>query len=202
MEMAVLNLQSLYDEMRSQIDLLNDNVEPSEYFIVLLCKCSASHLTVCCTINVWPCCFLDFIQMAKNFDDCRRRWASTEQELGSCKQILTKTETERGALEVKLKHARNQVDIEIRRRQKAETECEKLVCASGFLGLRDDLSGLDWFNVGSFAVTQDRQIQLIRDLLTSEGSSNSIQLSAEQRSALGFLNTNYQATGNLNTSRR
>ncbi|TWW57028.1 rac GTPase-activating protein 1 [Takifugu flavidus] len=144
MEMAVLNLQGLYDEMRSQIDLLNDNIEPN------------------------------FIQMAKNFDHCRRRWASTEQELGSCKEILTKTETERGALEVKLKHARNQVDIEIRRRQKAETECEKL----------------------------DRQIQLIRDLLTSEGSSNSIQLSAEQRSALGFLNTNYQAAGNLNTSRR
>uniref|UniRef100_A0A674PJR7 Rac GTPase activating protein 1 n=1 Tax=Takifugu rubripes TaxID=31033 RepID=A0A674PJR7_TAKRU len=144
MEMAVLNLQGLYDEMRSQIDLLNDNIEPN------------------------------FIQMAKNFDHCRRRWASTEQELGSCKEVLTKTETERGALEVKLKHARNQVDIEIRRRQKAETECEKL----------------------------DRQIQLIRDLLTSEGSSNSIQLSAEQRSALGFLNTNYQAAGNLNTSRR
>lgn len=34
MEMAVLNLQSLYDEMRSQIDLLNDNIEPSEYFII------------------------------------------------------------------------------------------------------------------------------------------------------------------------
>lgn len=66
--------------------------------------------------------------MAKNFDDCRRRWASTERELGTCKEILTKSETEIGALEVKLKHARNQVDIEIRRRQKAETECEKLVC--------------------------------------------------------------------------
>uniref|UniRef100_H3D4Q4 Rac GTPase-activating protein 1 n=1 Tax=Tetraodon nigroviridis TaxID=99883 RepID=H3D4Q4_TETNG len=144
MEMAVLNLQSLYDQMRYQIDHLNDNIEPA------------------------------FIQMAKNFDDCRRRWASTERELGSCKEILTKSETEIGALEVKLKHARNQVDIEIRRRQKAETECEKL----------------------------DRQIQLIRELLTSEGSSNSIQLSAEQRSALGFLNTNYQAAGTLNTSRR
>lgn len=66
--------------------------------------------------------------MAKNFDDCRRRWANTERELGSCKEILTKSNTEIGALEVKLKHARNQVDIEIRRRQKAETECEKLVC--------------------------------------------------------------------------
>ncbi|KAG7999334.1 Rac GTPase-activating protein 1, partial [Nibea albiflora] len=52
------------------------------------------------------------------------------------------------------------------------------------------------------SVIQDRQIQLIRDLLTSEGSSNSIQLSAEQRSALAFLSTNCQPAANLNTSRR
>ncbi|KAJ0064834.1 hypothetical protein NL108_016402, partial [Boleophthalmus pectinirostris] len=114
-----------------------------------------------------------FIQMALNFDDCRRNWLRAEQDLGSCKEMLTKTETERGALEVKLKHARNQVDVEIRRRQKAEADCEKL----------------------------DRQIQLIRELLISEGSS-SIQFSAEQRSALAFLNTNNQAASNLNTSRR
>uniref|UniRef100_A0A8P4GGD5 Rac GTPase-activating protein 1 n=1 Tax=Dicentrarchus labrax TaxID=13489 RepID=A0A8P4GGD5_DICLA len=144
MDTAVLSLQSLYDKLRTQVDLLNDNIEPN------------------------------FIQMAQNFDDCRRKWLRTEHELGSCKEALTKTETERGSLEVKLKHARNQVDVEIRRRQKAEADCEKL----------------------------DRQIQLIRDLLTSEGSSNSIQLSAEQRSALAFLNTNCQAAANLNTSRR
>uniref|UniRef100_A0A3P8QWT3 Rac GTPase-activating protein 1 n=1 Tax=Astatotilapia calliptera TaxID=8154 RepID=A0A3P8QWT3_ASTCA len=144
METAVLNLQSLYERMRTQVDLLSENIEPN------------------------------FIQMAQNFDDCRRKWLKTEHELGSCKEMLRKTETERGALEVKLKHARNQVDVEIRRRQKAEADCETL----------------------------DRQIQLIRDLLTCEGSSNSIQLSAEQRSALAFLNTNCQATTNLNTSRR
>uniref|UniRef100_A0A669EYV8 Rac GTPase-activating protein 1 n=1 Tax=Oreochromis niloticus TaxID=8128 RepID=A0A669EYV8_ORENI len=132
METAVLNLQSLYEKMRTQVDLLSENIEPN------------------------------FIQMAQNFDDCRRKWLKTEHELGSCKEMLRKTETERGSLEVKLKHARNQVDVEIRRRQKAEADCETL----------------------------DRQIQLIRDLLTSEGSSNSIQLSAEQRSALAFLNTN------------
>ncbi|KAM9856316.1 rac GTPase-activating protein 1 [Aulostomus maculatus] len=144
MDNAVLNLQSLYDKLRTQVDILNENIEPN------------------------------FIQMAQNFDDCRRKWLRTEQELGSFKEKLTKTETERGALEVKLKHARNQVDVEIRRRQKAEADCEKL----------------------------DRQIQLIRDLLISEGSSNSIQLSAEQRSALAFLNTNCQAAASLNTSRR
>lgn len=45
-------------------------------------------------------------------------------------------------------------------------------------------------------------MQLIRELLTSEGSSNSIQLSAEQRTALGFLNTNCQTPTNMNTSRK
>ncbi|XP_057685243.1 rac GTPase-activating protein 1 [Corythoichthys intestinalis] len=144
MENAVLNLQSLYEKMRSQVELLNEGVEPS------------------------------FIRMAQNFEDCRRKWLMAEGNLESCKEILTKTETERSSLEVKLKHARNQVDIEIRRRQKAEADCENL----------------------------DRQIQLIRDLLISEGSSNSIQLSAEQRSALAFLNTNSQGAATLNTSRR
>lgn len=144
MESTVLGLQSLYDQLRTQADLLNENIEPN------------------------------FIQMVQNFEDCRRRWLRAQNDLGSLKEVLTKTETERGALEVKLKHARNQVDVEIRRRQKAEADCEKL----------------------------DRQIQLIRDLLTSEGSSNSIQLSAEQRSALAFLNTNCQHAANLNTSRR
>lgn len=146
METALVSLQGLYDKLLNQVELLNDNIEPH------------------------------FFQMAQSFEDCRRKWLRTEQELGSCKEILTKTETERGALEVKLKHARNQVDVEIRRRQKAEADCEKL----------------------------DRQIQLIRDLLTSEGSSNSIQLSAEQRSALAFLNTNANnpAASNHNTSRR
>ncbi|CAB1329973.1 unnamed protein product [Coregonus sp. 'balchen'] len=145
MDTAVLNLHSLFDNLRSHVDILNESIEPQ------------------------------FIQMALNFEDCRRRWLRFEQDLGSCKEVLAKAETERGALEVKLKHARNQVDVEIRRRQKAEADCEKL----------------------------DRQIQLIRELLITEGSSNSIQLNEEQRSALAFLNARSQAApANLNTSRR
>ncbi|XP_056130825.1 rac GTPase-activating protein 1 [Lampris incognitus] len=144
MATAVLNLPGIFENLRSQIDALNESVEPQ------------------------------FIQMAHNFDDCRRKWLRVEHELSSCRENLTKTETERGALEVKLKHARNQVDVEIKRRQKAEADCEKL----------------------------DHQIQLIRELLINEGSSNSIRLNEEQRSALAFLNTHCQAPPNLNTSRR
>uniref|UniRef100_A0A8C9VQ15 Rac GTPase-activating protein 1 n=1 Tax=Scleropages formosus TaxID=113540 RepID=A0A8C9VQ15_SCLFO len=134
MDTAVLTLHSLFENLRAHVEILNEGIEPQ------------------------------FIQIALNFEECRRKWLRLEQELGSCKEVLAKAETERGALEVKLKHARNQVDVEIRRRQKAEAECEKL----------------------------DRQIQLIRELLVTEGSSNSIQLNEEQRSALAFLNARSQ----------
>uniref|UniRef100_A0A673I1K2 Rac GTPase-activating protein 1 n=1 Tax=Sinocyclocheilus rhinocerous TaxID=307959 RepID=A0A673I1K2_9TELE len=144
MDTAVINLHSIFESMRAQVDVLNESIEPQ------------------------------FIQMALNFENSRRKWLRLEQELNACKEVLTKAETERGALEVKLKHARNQVDVEIRRRQKAEADCAKL----------------------------DRQIQLIRELLVSEGSSNSIQLNEEQRSALAFLNARSQNPANLNTSRR
>uniref|UniRef100_A0A671RZB4 Rac GTPase-activating protein 1 n=1 Tax=Sinocyclocheilus anshuiensis TaxID=1608454 RepID=A0A671RZB4_9TELE len=144
METAVINLHSIFNSLQAQFDVLNESIEPQ------------------------------FIQMALNFEDSRRKWLRREQELNACKEVLTKAETERGALEIKLKHARNQVDVEIRRRQKAEADCVKL----------------------------DRQIQLIRELLVSEGSSNSIQLNEEQRSALAFLNARSQNPANLNTSRR
>ncbi|XP_035237400.1 rac GTPase-activating protein 1 isoform X1 [Anguilla anguilla] len=143
MDTAMVNVQGLFDNLRAHVEVLSEGVEPQ------------------------------FIQMALNFEDCRRKWLKLEQDLGSCKEVLAKAETERGSLEVKLKHARNQVDVEIRRRQRAEADCEKL----------------------------DRQIQLIRELLISESSSNSIQLNEEQRSALAFLNARSQAS-QLNTSRR
>uniref|UniRef100_A0A8C7R8R7 Rac GTPase activating protein 1 n=1 Tax=Oncorhynchus mykiss TaxID=8022 RepID=A0A8C7R8R7_ONCMY len=142
MDAPVLNLHSLFDNLRSHVDILNESIEPQ------------------------------FIQMALNFEDCRRRWLRFEQDLGSCKEVLAKAETERGALEVKLKHARNQVDVEIRRRQKAEANCEKLDC----------------------------QIQLIWELLITEGSSNSLQLNEEQRSALAFLNAQSQAARTIDES--
>lgn len=65
--------------------------------------------------------------MVINFEECRKKWLRADEDLVSCKEVLAKAETERGALEVKLKHARNQVDVEIRRRQKAEAVHEKLV---------------------------------------------------------------------------
>lgn len=79
-----------------------------------------------------PPCVLspEFIQLAKSFEEHRRKWQKSEHELGRYKDLLMKTEAERSALDVKLKHARNQVDVEIKRRQKAEMDCEKLVSNS------------------------------------------------------------------------
>ncbi|XP_033481931.1 rac GTPase-activating protein 1-like [Epinephelus lanceolatus] len=148
MESSVVNLYNQFQSLRAQMDCLNEGIEPQ------------------------------FLQMALNFEECRKKWLRTDDELVSCKEVLAKAETERGALEVKLKHARNQVDVEIRRRQKAEAVYEKL----------------------------ERQLQLIRELLISESNSNSIHLSEEQRSALAFLSAHSQAAqaakGNLNSSRR
>ncbi|KFV13390.1 Rac GTPase-activating protein 1 [Pterocles gutturalis] len=129
METAMVNLRSLYDQLVRQAEVLS---EGNEY---------------------------QFIQLAKSFEEYRRKLQKTEHELGKYKDRLMKTEAERSALDVKLKHARNQVDVEIKRRQKAETDCEKL----------------------------ERQMQLIRELLMCD-ASGSIQLSEEQKSALAFLN--------------
>ncbi|XP_030324016.1 rac GTPase-activating protein 1 isoform X1 [Calypte anna] len=129
MESSMLNLRGLYDQLVRQAEVLSEGNEAQ------------------------------FIQLARNFEEYRMRLQKAEHELGRYKDLLMKTETECSALEVKLKHARNQVDVEIKRRQKAETDCEKL----------------------------ERQIQLIRELLMCD-ASGSIQLSKEQKSALAFLN--------------
>ncbi|XP_043978367.1 rac GTPase-activating protein 1-like [Gambusia affinis] len=148
MEMSVVNLFNQFQSLRAHLDALNENIEPQ------------------------------FLQMAVNFEDCRKKWLLAGEELVSCKEVLAKVETERGALEVKLKHARNQVDVEIRRRQKAEAVYEKL----------------------------ERQVQLIRELLIAENNGSSVHLSEEQRSALAFLSTHSQAAQGtktiLNSSRR
>ncbi|KAF4792729.1 Rac GTPase-activating protein 1 [Turdus rufiventris] len=129
MESTMVNLRALIEQLARQAELLSEGNE---------CQ---------------------FIQLAKSFEEHRRKWQKSEHELGRYKDLLMKTEAERSALDVKLKHARNQVDVEIKRRQKAEMDCEKL----------------------------ERQIQLIRDLLMCD-SSGSIQLSEEQKSVLAFLN--------------
>ncbi|XP_068598653.1 rac GTPase-activating protein 1-like [Brachionichthys hirsutus] len=112
MESPVVNPYNQFQSLSALLDGLNEGIEPQ------------------------------FIQMAVNFEECRKKWLRSDEEFVTCKEVLAKAEAERGALEVKLKHARNQVDVEIQRRQKSEAVYEKL----------------------------ERQLQLIRDLLLSENS--------------------------------
>uniref|UniRef100_UPI0035902689 rac GTPase-activating protein 1-like n=1 Tax=Myxine glutinosa TaxID=7769 RepID=UPI0035902689 len=104
-------------------------------------------------------CEREFAEFVRCMEDCRQQWAETEKRVLWQQEALAKTEAERVALDVKLKHARNQVDVEIKRRHQAEMECEKL----------------------------DHQIQLMRDLLIGD-QAGSLRLSAEQCHALSMLN--------------
>lgn len=142
MDTTMLNLRNLFEQLVHQAEILSEGNE------------------------------LQFMQLAKNFEDFRKKWQRMDHELGKYKDLLMKAETERSALDVKLKHARNQVDVEIKRRQRAEADCEKL----------------------------ERQIQLIREMLTCD-TSGSIQLSEEQKSALGFLNRGQPSNGNAGNKR-
>ncbi|KAF3826257.1 hypothetical protein GH733_006371, partial [Mirounga leonina] len=142
MDTTMLNLRNLFEQLARRVEILSEGNE------------------------------LQFIQLAKDFEDFRKKWQRTDHELGKYKDLLMKAETERSALDVKLKHARNQVDVEIKRRQRAEADCEKL----------------------------ERQIQLIREMLMCD-TSGSIQLSEEQKSALAFLNRGQPSSGNAGNKR-
>lgn len=65
--------------------------------------------------------------MVKNFEAVRKKWLSAELELKKYKELLVKSDVAKAALEVKLKHARNQLDVEMRKRYKIEADYHYLV---------------------------------------------------------------------------
>ncbi|XP_036395893.1 rac GTPase-activating protein 1 [Megalops cyprinoides] len=105
------------------------------------------------------CSELELIQIVRNYEATRRRWLQAELELKKHKELLVKSEVARTALEVKLKHARNQVDIEIKKRYKAEADYQYL----------------------------EHQMQLICDILANDTKSSAC-LNDEQRSMLATFN--------------
>ncbi|OBS79500.1 hypothetical protein A6R68_18105 [Neotoma lepida] len=143
MDATVVNLWTLFEQLVRRLEIISEGSES-----------------------------IEFIQVVKDFEDFRKKCQRTNQELEKFKDLLLKAETGRSALDVKLKHARNQVDVEIKRRQRAEAECAKL----------------------------EQQIQLIRDILMCD-TSGSIQLSEEQKSALAFLNRGRPSSGNPGNNR-
>lgn len=63
----------------------------------------------------------------KNFEEVRKKWLHAELELKKYKELLVKSDVAKAALEVKLKHARNQLDIEMKKRYKVEADYQYLV---------------------------------------------------------------------------
>lgn len=69
----------------------------------------------------------DCIRIARCFEATRQRCCRLEQDGRRAREQLARVEAERAALEVKLKHARNQVEVEMKKRHRAEAELEKQV---------------------------------------------------------------------------
>lgn len=65
--------------------------------------------------------------MLKNFEAVRKKWLHSELELKKYKELLVKSDVAKAALEVKLKHARNQLDVEMKKRHKVESDYQYLV---------------------------------------------------------------------------
>ncbi|XP_039553468.1 rac GTPase-activating protein 1-like isoform X2 [Passer montanus] len=100
----------------------------------------------------------DCIRIARCFEATRQRCCRLEQDGRRAREQLARVEAERAALEVKLKHARNQVEVEMKKRHRVEAELEK----------------------------QERKLQLVLELLMREPWGNEA-LSREQCSVLSAL---------------
>lgn len=69
----------------------------------------------------------EMIEVVKNFETVRKQWLHAETELKKYKELLVKSDVAKAALEVKLKHARNQLDVEMKKRYKIEGDYQYLV---------------------------------------------------------------------------
>ncbi|KAM4525140.1 rac GTPase-activating protein 1 [Odontesthes bonariensis] len=98
---------------------------------------------------------LEFAKVVKNFEVSRKTWLRAELELKRFKELLVKSDVAKAALEVKLKHARNQLDVEMKKRYKMEADYQYL----------------------------KRQMQLMCDILVHDSKSSAC-LNEEQKSLL------------------
>ncbi|TMS01440.1 Rac GTPase-activating protein 1 [Larimichthys crocea] len=97
----------------------------------------------------------EFVDVLKNVETVRKRWLHAELEMKKYKELLVKSDVAKAALEVKLKHARNQLDVEMKKRYKIEGDYQYL----------------------------QRQMQLMCDILVHDSKSSAC-LNDEQKSLL------------------
>ncbi|CAN9508824.1 unnamed protein product [Ophioblennius macclurei] len=100
-------------------------------------------------------CEMEMEKVVKNFEEMRKKWHHAEGMLKTYKELLVKSDVAKAALEVKLKHARNQLDLEMKKRYKIEADFHYL----------------------------QRQMQLICDILIQDNTSAGC-LNDEQKSLL------------------
>ncbi|XP_016889955.1 rac GTPase-activating protein 1 [Cynoglossus semilaevis] len=98
---------------------------------------------------------LEMLEVVRTFEAVRKRWLHAELELKKYKELLVKSDVAKAALEVKLKHARNQLDVEMKKRYKVEADYQYL----------------------------QRQMQLMCDILVHDSKSSAC-LNEEQKSLL------------------
>ncbi|KAI1237233.1 hypothetical protein IHE44_0014491 [Lamprotornis superbus] len=128
----------------------------------------------------------EYIRIARCFEATRQRCCRLEQDGRRAREQLARVEAERAALEVKLKHARNQVEVEMKKRHRAEVELEKQVrglaagvpCGAG-------CGALSLLTATLFHL-QERKLQLVLELLMREPWGTEA-LSKEQCSVLSAL---------------
>ncbi|XP_033104856.1 rac GTPase-activating protein 1-like [Anneissia japonica] len=98
----------------------------------------------------------EFLKFARNQEDCRLKWLKSEEANRMLQERIFQLQAEKEALDVKLKHARNQIDIEMQRRRKAETGQEELASESdesdGYDGEEANIAG------GAAGTSQDTSV--------------------------------------------
>ncbi|XP_075996911.1 rac GTPase-activating protein 1 [Genypterus blacodes] len=98
---------------------------------------------------------LRFAEVLRCLEAHRKHWLQAELDLKRFKELLVKSDVAKAALEVKLKHTRNQLDVEMKKRYKIEADYQYL----------------------------QRQMQLMCDILVSDSKSSAC-LNDEQKSLL------------------
>ncbi|KAH0621224.1 hypothetical protein JD844_022302 [Phrynosoma platyrhinos] len=115
---------------------------------------------------------LDYLQIARCLEGMRQRCCRLDHDLQGVREQLRQSESERLVLEVKLKHARNQVEVEMKKRHGAEAELEKQVVTWQEKRNRDRKA---------WRVNSERKLKLIYDYLMADPQISS--LSEDQCSA-------------------
>ncbi|KAG7473155.1 rac GTPase-activating protein 1-like, partial [Solea senegalensis] len=142
---------------------------------------------------------LEFVAVVRNFETTRKKWLHAELELKKYKELLVKSDVAKAALEVKLKHARNQLDVEMKKRYKIEADYQYLVRRRR--RRRQDhtftLMMLLLLLLLLLLLFQQRQMQLMCDILVHDSKSSAC-LNDEQKSLLATFE---HKTGNVTLHR-